>query len=104
MAEALMEELNAPFVFEDGKKIIRHPRIEIAKEPAFLSSSLYGQKFLYDGVEYEISMLGRHQIANASLAICAIKELNKKYWDISDKALKNGLKNAVWRRNQNCYD
>ena len=50
----------------------------------------------YGGEEYEISLNGRHQIDNASLAICAVQELRKKHWDISDEALKEGLKKAVW--------
>ncbi|MBQ3755157.1 MAG: bifunctional folylpolyglutamate synthase/dihydrofolate synthase [Clostridia bacterium] len=95
-AHEIMEQIRHPYVFEDGKRVDRTPRIEVAKKPEFLSADICGQKFLYDGKEYEISLLGRHQIDNASLAICAVQELVKKHWDISDEALKRGLKNTVW--------
>lgn len=95
-APEIMAEIRRPYAIENGEKIYRSPRVEIAKKAEFLSGDLSGQKFVYDGEEYEISLLGRHQIDNASLAICAVKELRKKHWDISDEALRSGLKKAVW--------
>ncbi|MBR4800898.1 MAG: bifunctional folylpolyglutamate synthase/dihydrofolate synthase [Clostridia bacterium] len=95
-APEIMEQIRHPYVFEDGKKTVRNPRIELAKKTEFLTASKDWQKFLYDGEEYFISMLGRHQIDNASLAICAVKELVKKHWQISDDAVKRGLANTVW--------
>ena len=91
-----MREIYHPYTFKNGEKIERNPRIEIATPPVFLNADLSGQKFLYDGEEYEISLLGRHQLSNASLAICAVKELRKKHWLIDESAVKSGLKNAVW--------
>lgn len=95
-APEIMNEIRHPFDLVDGKKVTRDPRIETAKKPVFLSADVTGQKFEYDGQEYRISMLGRHQLDNASLAVCAVKELRKKHWDISDEALKNGLEKTVW--------
>ncbi len=42
-------------------------------------------------------MLGKHQLVNAAIAICAVEELNKKHFDISENALKVGLKNTIWK-------
>lgn len=95
-ADEIMNEIRRPYRFDGDKKVYYSPRVEVAKRAEFLSADLDGQKFLYDGEEYEISLLGRHQIDNASLAICAAKELRKKHWDISEEALKQGLKKAVW--------
>lgn len=63
----------------------------------FLSGDLSGQRFLYDGKEYEISMLGKHQLTNAAIAICAVEQLRNKHFYISQTALENGLKNTVWK-------
>ncbi|MBO4554189.1 MAG: bifunctional folylpolyglutamate synthase/dihydrofolate synthase [Clostridia bacterium] len=95
-APEIMAEIRRPYRLENGEKAYYSPRVEVAKKAEFLSGDLTGQKFLYDGEEYEISLLGRHQIDNASLAICAIQELRKKHFKISDEALKSGLKKAVW--------
>ena len=92
----IMDAIRHPYNLEDGEKKYYSPRVEVAKTPEFLSADLNGQKFIYGGEEYEISLLGRHQIDNASLAVCAAQELRKKHWDISDQALRDGLKNAVW--------
>lgn len=45
---------------------------------------------------YEISMLGSHQIQNAKCAILVIQKLNEKGFNISNKALKEGLLNTRW--------
>lgn len=95
-APEIMQEIRHPFDIEGDKKVTRNPRIEIASRPVFLSADVTGQEFVYDGEEYKISMLGRHQLDNASLAICAVKELRKKHWQIDDDALKRGLEKTVW--------
>lgn len=95
-APEIMHEIKNPYVFEDGKKKFKSPRVEVAKEAKFVSGDVSGQTFLYDGKEYRISMLGRHQIDNASLAICAVQELRKKHWEISEEALQRGLEKTVW--------
>ncbi|MDD5005019.1 MAG: bifunctional folylpolyglutamate synthase/dihydrofolate synthase [Candidatus Omnitrophica bacterium] len=57
--------------------------------------------FDYKGLNYNlenlnIKLLGKHQIANASLAICAIEALRYQGIDIKEDAIKNGLKNCLW--------
>lgn len=93
----VMEQLRRPFAIKDGKKEYRKATVVVCKQPRFLHGDICGQTFLYDGKKYEISMLGQHQLVNASIAICAVGELRKKHFSIDDNALEKGLKNTVWK-------
>ena len=93
----VMEQLRRPFAIKDGKKEYRKATVVFCKQPRFLHGDICGQTFLYDGKKYEISMLGQHQIVNASIAICAVGELRKKHFSIDDNALEKGLKNTIWK-------
>lgn len=93
----VMEQLRRPFSVKDGKKEYRKATVVVCKQPQFLHGDICGQTFLYDGKKYEISMLGQHQLVNASIAICAVGELRKKHFSIDDNALEKGLKNTVWK-------
>lgn len=93
----VMEQLSRPFAIKDGKKEYRKATVVVCKQPRFLHGDICGQTFLYDGKKYEISMLGQHQLVNASIAICAVGELRKKHFSIDDNALEKGLKNTVWK-------
>lgn len=93
----VMEQLKRPFALKDGKKEYRKATVVVCKQPQFLHGDICGQTFLYDGKKYEISMLGQHQLVNASIAICAVGELRKKHFSIDDNALEKGLKNTVWK-------
>lgn len=93
----VMEQLKRPFAIKDGKKEYRKATVVVCKQPQFLHGDICGQTFLYDGKKYEISMLGQHQLVNASIAICAVGELRKKHFSIDDNALEKGLKNTVWK-------
>ena len=61
-----------------------------------LSRSLKSQSFSYEGAKYSISLLGKHQCKNASVAIEAVKVLRSRGWKISEDALRSGLRNAEW--------
>ena len=41
-------------------------------------------------------MLGKHQLVNASIALCAVDALRRKHWDIPQSAVEKGLAKAVW--------
>lgn len=63
--------------------------------------SLKGQNFDFDWhpwhyADLQLGLIGRHQIGNASLAVAACVEMGKKGWDIPEKAVREGLKNARW--------
>lgn len=67
---------------------------------SFLSASSFDgaiQSFDYgDYKALEISLLGRHQINNAAVAVQTIEILRKKGYRISDRDLRAGLKKAKW--------
>jgi dihydrofolate synthase / folylpolyglutamate synthase len=52
--------------------------------------------FEYQGQEYEIALLGRHQIVNALLAITVIRVLQRSGYDINIRAIKEGLIATSW--------
>lgn len=57
-----------------------------------LTSKINGTKFKLDNKEYEISLLGEHQVKNAALAICVCDVLNIPY-----EAVRNGLLSSQWK-------
>ena len=59
--------------------------------------TLEGTTFDFGGYRnMEISLLGTYQPRNAAVVICAVKLLRKNGLEISDDALRRGLKKAVW--------
>lgn len=62
-----------------------------------LTSGREGQTFTYcrQG-PYHISLLGRHQLYNAMVALEAVWALNRKGWNIPPEAVVLGLREAVW--------
>ncbi|WP_077214140.1 bifunctional folylpolyglutamate synthase/dihydrofolate synthase [Bacillus dakarensis] len=63
-------------------------------------SLLFGESFTFfdENLKIEdltLSMLGRHQIENASLAVMAALLL-KEYFTIEEEQIRNGLKQAYW--------
>jgi len=65
--------------------------IEILKE------SIAGTKFKYNGNIYLISLIGRHQIKNAVLAINVVNELSKcNLLKVNEENILKGLSNARW--------
>ena len=61
-----------------------------------LSEDLDGQKFLWDGEEYELALLGEHQLHNAATVLNVIDALEERGWVIDQEAVKNGLKTVKW--------
>ncbi len=92
----IMQELKHPYKLVNGEKLPISNMVIVAEKPEFISGDIEGQKFRYEGREYEISMLGKHQIENASLAICAVKSLCRCCWDIPNYAIQKGLKETEW--------
>lgn len=58
--------------------------------------SLSGNKFFYDGCDYETNLIGIYQIYNAITAINAAKILDKNGWVISAENIENGIRTAKW--------
>ncbi len=95
--DEVMNELRHPFEMVDGQKKYKTPKVITAKTPRLISSNICVQQFEYDGETYEISLLGKHQIVNASIALCTVSALRNKGWNLPIDCVKNGLKNAKWR-------
>lgn len=61
-----------------------------------ISEGLDGQRFSYDGVEYDLALLGRHQLCNASVALEVIEALRRRGWQIGEDAVRRGLRYVQW--------
>ncbi len=77
-------------VFKQAKILV------VAKEPTLLIANSSGLTFKYGFNTYKIQMLGKHQLINASLAIAAVKVLNKLGYKISQENLYKGLFLTRW--------
>lgn len=95
-SDEVMQAIRHPYAIKDGKKIYYEADVKVCETPILISVGREGQKFEYGGCEYEIGMLGAHQLQNASIAICTVEALRKKSWSISQSALINGLIKARW--------
>lgn len=54
------------------------------------------QSFQYKNESYEISLLEEHQIKNAAVAIEALQTLQNKGWNVTNRAIKEGLARTEW--------
>ncbi len=62
-----------------------------------IKSSLDRQSFRYGKYEdLTIHMVGRYQLENAMLAVCAMEELVKAGFPVKEKAIYKGLSDAFW--------
>lgn len=90
---------------EEAMRIIRESARDLdcpltVVKPEELTRVRYGlrkQSFDYGGFEkLEISLAGRYQIENAALAAEVIKILNNSCFSVSEKQLRQGLRETVW--------
>lgn len=65
-------------------------------EPAFVSVDFQGPRGPRVWRDLRLRLLGRHQAANASLALAAVEILNASGWKISDEAIRDGLVESHW--------
>jgi len=63
----------------------------IPETPRIIKSDISGNSFIYKGKEYEISLLGEHQVFNA---ITAIETIKATKLNVSDNPIKTGLENT----------
>ena len=61
-----------------------------------LKASLEGQSFVWDGEEYELALLGDHQLHNAATVLNVVDALEERGWKISPEAVKEGLRTVKW--------
>jgi dihydrofolate synthase/folylpolyglutamate synthase len=69
----------------------RGSKLTVARMPEIVEETAHGARFLLDGVEYQTSMNGRHQLLNASLAIGGLREMG-----INGEAIRRGIAKAKW--------
>ena len=50
----------------------------------------------YQGLNYALPLLGKHQLLNSALAIAAIQSLRNQGWQVSDRAICEGIAKTVW--------
>ena len=86
------EEKEAKLIFADASLA---EYISLGKKG---SPSLEKQAFIFEGKQYEISLLGKYQIENAVIAIKALEELHAMgYEKITDAKVKKGLYDTEWK-------
>jgi len=51
---------------------------------------------IYQGFEYPLPLLGKHQLINSAVAIATIQSLRNQGWEISEAAMRSGLANTQW--------
>lgn len=84
----------------DGKQVtltVADPSVVVMKQ-----DSLSGQKFLYRNFELEISLPGSCQVENAVTAYEALKVLRQKGLKLTDRQIREGMKQAVWNGRFTC--
>ena len=55
-----------------------------------------GHDLMYDYRDLALRLLGRHQAANASVALATVAELNLLGWNINETAVRRGLEQVRW--------
>ena len=61
-----------------------------------LSSDLSGQRFTWDGEEFELSLLGEHQLHNAATVMNVVEAMRERGWKVPLQAVKDGLRDVRW--------
>ncbi|MBQ9662026.1 MAG: 5-formyltetrahydrofolate cyclo-ligase [Oscillospiraceae bacterium] len=71
-------------------------RISRESDIKSLSHNLDGQRFLWKGREYLLSLLGAHQLRNAAVVLETLDALRERGWTIPDEAVVTGLRDVRW--------
>ena len=61
-----------------------------------VENSPEGQRFAFGGEEYDLPLLGAHQLKNAAVALTAVEVLRSSGWHIPESAVKKGLAGVKW--------
>jgi dihydrofolate synthase / folylpolyglutamate synthase len=73
---------------------VRIPASLVGEEKQ-IADSLFPADFV-KGVDFFIPLLGKHQLDNAATAIASVMQLRKQGFEISDRAIQEGLAKVVW--------
>lgn len=90
-----LQEDDARYMIEDTCKML-HIKSNFADLTQLTNVSWddSGARYTYKGKDYEIGLVGEHQIYNSLTVHSIIEEMRAAGYEISDESLKNGLKNA----------
>lgn len=61
-----------------------------------LDRSLDGQRFMWEGAAYRLSLLGAHQLRNAAVVLETVAALRARGWKIPEDAVAAGLREVKW--------
>ncbi len=61
-----------------------------------LHEDLFGQDFIYRDQPHHLSLIGPHQLMNASVVLETVGVLRERGWQISDRAVNEGLSFVSW--------
>lgn len=92
----ILQELAHPFDVVDNNRVYRDVNLIVADDARVIDSDLGGQTFEYNNKVYHICLLGKHQVENASIAVCSATILAKKWHKITDESIRAGLEKARW--------
>ena len=76
---------------QESSLVVVDDKTLIIEEIGFL-----GNRFFYNGAQYETTMIGEYQIYNAITAINAVEALVRQGFQITCLHIQNGLKAAKW--------
>lgn len=74
----------------------KHAPLILPKEAHLLSSSIHGSTFSYGDVTYSLSLLGAHQVKNASMVLALLDVVRSAGFEVSEKAVQKGLSTVSW--------
>lgn len=61
-----------------------------------VTETLQGQKFTWQGEEYNLALLGEHQLHNAAVVLESVEALRQRGWKIPDEAVHTGFETVKW--------
>ena len=84
VVKAVCKEKNVPL------KCVDFSRLKL------ISSDLSGQRFIWDGTEYYLALLGNHQLHNAATVLNVVDAMRERGWKVPGQAVIDGLKDVRW--------
>ncbi|MBR4472384.1 MAG: 5-formyltetrahydrofolate cyclo-ligase [Oscillospiraceae bacterium] len=100
---------NRPEIMAVIREICRDRGIPLYEAPPLLSDAqngedaliplehgLEGQRFLYQGREYRLPLLGKHQLRNAATVLKTVEALRDRGFALPDEAVERGLARTEW--------
>ena len=89
-----------PEVMETLERICREQNaayhVSLERDVQSISHDLDGQRFLWKGHEYFLSLLGPHQLRNAAVVLETVQVMRGHDHIISEDAVKAGLRDVRW--------